>query len=148
MQQLWRLRKLGIGSKIEDSEIELLQRNIGKYSVLSFLSRIETIFHFMILQCRILFFFVFRTFKLTLKLRSIINSNSLFTVTRDHDPFNRNLRPLIIHYKTFTKWLINYLNNWRLCVFFQKFLLYYSTYFLQKNLNHQKKPLSGTRKKF
>jgi hypothetical protein len=45
----------------------------------------------------------------------------------------------------FTKWLIDYLDNWRLCVFFRKFLLY-STYFLQKKLNHQKKPFSGIKK--
>ena len=50
----------------------------------------------------------------------MINSPSDFLVMRDQMPFIRNFGPLIIYEWTFTKWLIDYLNNWRLCVFFLK----------------------------
>jgi hypothetical protein len=74
------------------------------------------------------------------------NSRSVFGTIRGAMVFNRNLGPLIMYEWKFTKWSINYLDNWRLWVFFRKFLLYYSTYFLQKKFKSSKKPLSEIRK--
>ena len=50
-----------------------------------------------------------------------LNSRSDFLVMRDQMLFNCNLRPLIIYEWTFTKLSIDYLNIWRVCVFFFNF---------------------------
>jgi hypothetical protein len=55
----------------------------------------------------------------------MLNSRSVFGAIRGSMAFNRNLGPLIMYEWQLTKWKSNYLNNWRLCVFFRKFLLYY-----------------------
>jgi hypothetical protein len=75
------------------------------------------------------------------------NSRSDFLVMRDQMPFNRNLGPLIINERTFTKWSIDYLNNWRLCVFFfENFYCITVLIFCKNFWNHQKKRFIVIRK--
>jgi hypothetical protein len=80
--------------------------------------------------------------------QKMVNSRSVFCAIDGAMAFNRNLGPLIMYEWKFTEWSIDYLNNWRLCVFFQKFLQYYSTYFLQKKFKSSRKAFERDQKKF
>jgi hypothetical protein len=82
-----------------------------------------------------MFFFSFR-----------LNSRSVFGAIRYSVAFNRNLGALIMYEWQFTKWSIDYLDNWRLCIFFENFHCITVLIFCKKNLNHQKKPLRGIKK--
>ena len=73
-------------------------------------------------------------------------SRSVFLDFRDQMAFNRNLGPLIMYEWQFTKCSIDYLDNWRLCVFFENFYCITVLIFCKKNLNHQKSLWAGSEK--
>ena len=78
--------------------------------------------------------------------QKLLNSRSVFGAIRSAMVFNRNLGPLIMYEWQFTKCSIDYLDNWRLCVFFENFYCITVLIFCKKNLNHQKKALRGIKK--
>ena len=69
--------------------------------------------------------------------------SSVFLVICDQMPLNRNLGPLIIYEWQFTEWSIDYLDNWRLCVFLTKIFTVLQYLFFAKKIKSSKKPLSG-----
>ena len=75
-----------------------------------------------------------------------LNTRSVFGAIRGSMAFNRNLRPLIMYEWQFMKWSIYYLNNWRLCVFFNFNVLQYL--FFARKFESSKKPFSGITKEF
>jgi hypothetical protein len=51
------------------------------------------------------------------------NSRSVYLDFRSQMAFNLNLGLLIMYEWQFTKWSINYLDNWRLCVFYENIIV-------------------------